>query len=78
MPDTSRFRALSKREQALVGIAVLLDGHDASEYLLYDQERGNPLSRAAKDFAQMPPELRMPLLGTLLRQAVKDVDGGGS
>jgi hypothetical protein len=73
MPDLSRFRALSAREQGIVAIAVLLDGYDAAQYLASDKERGNALTRAAKDLAALSPDLRMPLLGTLLRRAVEDV-----
>lgn len=71
MPDISRYRALGTRERALVAIAVLLDGHDAAEYLGSDRDRSVALSRAAKDLAELSPELRMPLIGTLLRLAVE-------
>ena len=70
MADLSKFRSLSESEQAMVAVAVLLDGHDAVEYLASDKERGTALIRAARDLADLPPELRMPLLGTLLRQLV--------
>ena len=73
MPDISRFRALGTREKALVAVAVLLDGHDAADFLKNDKERATALSRAAKDLAELPPELRLPLVGTLLRAAVKDL-----
>ncbi len=71
MPDISRFRSLGGRERAIVAVAVLLDGHDAADYLSSDKERRTPLSRAAKDLADLPPDLRLPLVGTLLREAVK-------
>ncbi len=73
MADNSRFRMLSFREQAVVSVAVLLDGHDAPEYLLYDKERSNALSRAAKDLAALAPEVRMPLVGSLLRKALQEL-----
>ena len=75
MPDISRFRALSPKERAIVAVAVLLDGHDAADYLSSDKERRVALSRAAKDLAELPPDLRVPLTGTLLREAVKNLDG---
>ncbi len=70
MADISRFRVLQARERALVAIAVLLDGHDAADFLTSDKEKPMVLSRAAKDLAELTPELRMPLLGTLLRAAL--------
>lgn len=70
MADTSRFRALSSRERAIVALAVLLDGFDSVDYLGADQERKVALQRAAKDLVELTPELRIPLLGTLLREAI--------
>ena len=73
MPDLSRFRALSKREQAIVATAVLLDGHDAAEYLSSDKDRKTALSRAAKDLVELPLDLRLPLVGTLLRASILEI-----
>jgi hypothetical protein len=70
MPDLSRFRALSYRERALVAIGVLLDGLDAVEHLACDKNRKIALQRAAKDIVALPPDLRMPLLGTVLRESL--------
>ncbi len=70
MPDIARFRSLTVRERAVVCLGVLLDGHDAVDFLGSDKERGTALSRVAKDLASVAPELRMPLLGTLMREAV--------
>lgn len=70
MANLVRYRALGDKEQALVAIGVLLDGHDAVEYLSSDRHRKTALSRAARDVADLPAELRMPLIGTLLRAAV--------
>ena len=74
MADLSRFRALSLREQAVVATAVMLDGHDAAEYLSSDKDRRTALSRAAKDLAEFPLDLRLPLVGTLLRSAVTELE----
>lgn len=76
MPDLSRYKALGVRERALVAVAVLLDGHDAGDYLSCDKNRGTALSRAAKDLADLAPDLRMPLVGTLLREALDSLQGG--
>jgi hypothetical protein len=73
MADTSRFRALSDREKALVAIGVLLDGFDAVEYFGADSERKIALQRASKDLAELSPDLRIPLLGTLLREAISSL-----
>lgn len=70
MSDLWRFRTLEEREQAIVALAVLLDGHDASQYLASDKTRHSALAKAATDLAELAPELRMPLVGTLLRRAI--------
>ena len=70
MPNLDKFRALSAREQAVVSLAVLMDGHDAITMLGSDKMRTPALTRAAEDLAQLAPDLRMPLLGTLLRRAI--------
>lgn len=75
MGDLWRFRTLDTRERAIVTVAVLLDGHDAGDYLTSDKERHMALFRAAKDLAELSPELRMPLLGSLLRQAIAELEG---
>ena len=73
--DTHRFQSLSAEHRALVAMAVLLDGHEAVVYLENDAESGEILKKAAHDLASMSPELRMPLLGTLLRSAVEEMGG---
>ncbi len=74
MADLSRFRALAKREQAVVAAAVLLDGHDAVEYLSSDKDRRTALARAAKDLAEFPLDLRLPIVGTLLRSVLAELE----
>ncbi len=74
MPNISRVRSLGTKEQALVALAVLLDGHDAAEYLSSDKDRAPALARAAKDLAELAPEVRLPLSGTLLRAAAKKLN----
>jgi hypothetical protein len=74
MSATARLRSLSIKEQALVALAVLIDGHDAVEFLGSDKERATALSRAAKDLADVPPETRLPLAGTLLREALAELE----
>ena len=74
MPDLLRLRSLAVRELAVVLIGVLLDGHDAVEYLGSDKDRAIALSRAAKDVADLPPDVRLPLAGTLLRNALGELE----
>ena len=68
-----RFESLTPRERAVVAVAVLLDGHDAIDMLASDKERKGVLCRAAKDLAELAPDLRLPLLGTLLREAIAEM-----
>lgn len=63
------FLQLQARERALVAIAVLLDGMEAEIYLDSDEK----LKSQAAKFAKMKSELRMPLLGTLLRKAISEM-----
>ena len=71
--DMQRFRSLSPRNRALVAIAVLLDGHEAGVYLEFDAVHGAGLQRAAQELASQKPEVRMPLVGTLLRTALEEL-----
>lgn len=67
------FRNLQPRDRALVTIAVLLDGREAENYLRYDQLYGASFAEAAKQLAKHLPELRMPVAGTFLRQAIEEM-----
>lgn len=78
MANINRLRSLAAREQALVTLAVLLDGHDAADLLSSDKERGTALARAAKDLAELAPEVRLPLAGTVLRSALATLEKGES
>ena len=72
MSNLTRFRALGIKEKALIAVALLLDGHDASTYLSSDKERSTALVRAAEDLAMIQPDLRMSLIGTYLRSIIED------
>jgi hypothetical protein len=74
MSDLSKLRLLSEREQLIVICAVLLDGQDAPTILLNDKSRGNALTQAAHDCLDLPVELRVPLLGSLARVALKGIE----
>lgn len=71
--DAQRFRGLSARQRALVALAVLLDGREAGIYLENDSVAGPGLKKAAADLAAIPPELRMPFAGTMLRGALSEL-----
>ena len=71
--NTSQFNRLTNRERALICIAVLLDGFEAGTFLSSDIVKGEAYDNVANDFANLNPELRMPLLGTLLRMASKEM-----
>lgn len=75
MPDNSKLRALGFREQALVAVAVMLDGDAAAHYLRSDRERSGTLARVVKDVMEFNPDLRLALLGTVLRDALKALRG---
>ena len=66
MGDISKFRALGKKEKCVVALALLVDGLDALEHLSIDEDNKTAFLRAAKDFTEMPPELRIPLLLSLI------------
>jgi len=71
--DAQLFRSLSPRHRALVAIAVLLDGREASAFLEGDAVHGDHLRKAALELADLEPELRMPFVGTMLRGALREM-----
>ena len=71
--DSQRLRGLSAKNRALVAVATLLDGREAGRYLEFDAVNGAGLKRAAEEMASLAPELRMPLSGTLLREACEKI-----
>lgn len=68
--DSRKLRELHVRQQALVAIAVLLDGIEAANYLETDAADGLMLKEAAEYLAGQRADLRMPLAGTLFRVAI--------
>jgi hypothetical protein len=69
--DISKFRLLSKELQELVAVGVLLDGREAEPYLAIDADHGSALSKAALALSDLSPELRMPFLGSILRELMR-------
>lgn len=72
-PLESIFQKLPARSQALVAYAVLLDGFEAGIFLENDSKNGLELRAAAETLAGQTPELRLPLVATLLRNAVEEL-----
>lgn len=70
MQGLDMLKSLPPREQALVVIAVLLDGREGAQYLQSDLRYGEQLSHICRDLALLSPDLRMPLLGTILRRVL--------
>jgi hypothetical protein len=68
------FHSMSARQRALVGLAVLLDGREAADFLKQDKELGTRLAEAAITLAALEPQLRMPFVGTNLRSALREVE----
>ena len=71
--DVQKLRSLGSQHRALVAIAVLLDGREAVRYLEGDSAHGGALAKAAQDVAELPSDLRIPLLGTTHRAAVREM-----
>lgn len=65
---------LSPRQQALVAIAVLLDGIDAGFFLSADLEQGAVLEAAANDLTADLPHDRLPHTANMLRDAIKQLE----
>lgn len=81
MPSLAKFRVLDPRSQALVSLAVLIDGHDAGHIISGGEADINKsssseaqMAEAAEDLAKLSPELRVPLLGSLLRGALEQLE----
>jgi hypothetical protein len=69
-------KQLSAPEQAVVTLAVLLDGRDAADFLQCDQARPE-LSKVAEGLSGVALELRVPLLGSLYREALAVIERNG-
>lgn len=77
MIQVERFRRLPPTQRALVAIAVLLDGREATTYLEQDAHSGSELGDVATMVSRLESELRIPLLGTELRDALEELNDGG-
>jgi hypothetical protein len=71
--NSEEFSNLPNRFKALVCIAVLIDGREASFYLNNDDKYGQVLGRIADKLSGLVPEFRMPLIGTQLRESIEQL-----
>jgi hypothetical protein len=69
----SALKQLNLRHQAIIALSVLLDGREAENYLKCDKQNGAELSKFAADLSKNNPEIRMPLAGSILRQALEEM-----
>jgi hypothetical protein len=67
------YSQLTPEQQALVAIGVLLDGREAERVFSFDPQHGALLQETAAKLAEFSPELRMPFIGTLLREALEEI-----
>lgn len=65
---------LSSRQQALVAVGVLLDGEQAVQFLSTDKEPQGGLSSVAEELAKLAPELRVSLVGSILRRSLEELE----
>ncbi len=73
--DLQRLRSLGAFDRALVCVAVLLDGRDATTYVENDATRGTALKRAAEDLASIEMDLRMSYAASVLRKSLEELQG---
>lgn len=66
------WRTLSPRDQALVAVAVLVDGSDSKIYLDCDADRGEQLKKAAEELCSLEVDARVAFIGTVLRLALEE------
>lgn len=69
--DLTKFRNLSPHNQALIAISILLDGREGGNFLEIIQPDGDILKKIANQVAVLDPEIRMPLIGSMLRAAIE-------
>lgn len=58
--------------RAVVALGVLVEGIEASRYLMDDNRFGDQLAELAERLAGASPEVSLPLAATLLREALKE------
>ena len=77
MSALENFEKLHPYQQALMAAAVLIDGREAVDILGADAEHGQIFRAIAAEFGALDPELRVSLMGTLLRRALDTLEQGG-
>jgi hypothetical protein len=69
----THLRALDPIDRALVAVAVLIDGSDASLYLDGDADRSQELKQAVEELCRLEIDGRLAFVGTVLRLALEEV-----
>lgn len=72
MSQASSWHQLTRHEQALVAVAVLIDGADATNVLGLDAKRAELLKACALEFSSLELDARLPFVGTLLRTSLEE------
>lgn len=70
----TRLRSLDPIDRALVAVAVLIDGSDASLYLDGDADRSQQLKEAVAELCSLEIDGRLAFVGTVLRLALEEAD----
>jgi hypothetical protein len=65
-----KLHKLEKNEKLLIAIAVLVDGEKSAPTLALDKEKGAKHSELAKELLEVQEEIRLPLLGSIVRQNI--------
>jgi hypothetical protein len=63
-----KLHKLDKREKLLIAVAVLSDGEQAVQILALDKDKGAKHSELARELLEVQEEIRLPLLGSIVRQ----------
>lgn len=64
---------LPPEQRALVSIAILLDGFDAGVFLDNDVQYQSLLKDVAEELSKEDPASKIPYVGTILRNALKEL-----
>lgn len=71
------FKSFTPQQRALMAVGALLDGHEAALVLGQDQKDGAILQEMVNELVGLPPELRMPYLGSVLRMTLLQLRESG-
>ncbi len=72
--DGLKIKHFPPEQRALITVAVLMDGREAQNYLENDKYHGKEFADAASELAAIVADIRTPLAGSLLRDALKELE----